>query len=377
MSKTYVPGYGYVDSNDPGTSGSVTSGPKPYDSGQGNYQGSGGGGTGGGRYADNPGPSTTTTTRVNYDLEVYIQQELSRASAESNLPDGTSRWQPGVLNTYGQPTSDWRNAGYIPIGSGSSGGYSGIPLTSAGWVPRNIASQEEFYGGGYFSGKAGREFALQLEALARTKHSNSTGGSMWDAFTKQSLFLADSGIIKSPYDLAAEWAADGGGVYWEARGLPNPGMGDGGGGGGGGYYGGGGGYYGGGGYSGGGGGGSGDGQTQRATRFDLSNEEDARAVIDTLAMQMLGRNVTDNEFSRFYSQLVSLERANPTKVKATTNEDGSVTETVTEQGLSAEARTKALRDMLKGSDDYAEYTIGTTALGLMANYLRAKGVFGG
>lgn len=132
----------------------------------------------------------------------------------------------------------------------------------------------------------------------------------------------------------------------------------------------GGGSYGGGGYGGGGGGGA------TSMTINLSNKEDARAVIDQLAFQMVGRNVTDVEFNQYYKALLKAERRNPQTVSVSTDENGNPVQTV-EGGLGAEGRTQLLKEQVAKSQGYAEYQVGSTALNLMANYLRERGVFGG
>jgi hypothetical protein len=300
----------------------------------------------------------------NYDTDFFIERERQRRAAQANAGSGGSgpasagtQWR----GTYSfQQPEPYQNSMQVPLRRGA-GGYSGIPLTAPYWAPASVVNSPTFYGGGYFSGTQGREFALQLEALARTVHTNSTGGTMWDAFTTQSAWLATpegGGIIVTPYELAAQWAASGGGVYDQARGIDGSD-------GGGSYS-----YGGGGGYGGGGYGGASVGSV------NLTNPEDARAVINQLAVQMLGRTVSDREFKQYYQALNELEMSSPQTVRMDVDDKGNPVQVV-EGGLGAEGRTALLQEQLRTAKDFNEQTIGSQAVDLMGKYLQERGVFRG
>lgn len=298
-----------------------------------------------------------------YNTDYYIERERQRREAAAAADAGPSSAGSGWTGTYSfQQPPAYYNSPQVPLRRGA-GGYSGIPLTAPYWAPSSVVSGTEFYGGGYFSGPYGREFALQLEAMARTVHTNSTGGTMWDTFVTQASWLASpqgGGVIVTPYELAAQWAADGGGVYDQARGIdPNATSS-----GGGGYYGGGGG----GGYGGGGGGSVGT--------VNLSNPEDARAVIDQLALKMIGRTVTDREFKDYFKELRKVERKNPATVSMGTDANGNPVQVV-EGGLGAEGRTAAMQDIVRDNPNYNEFTLGSQTVNLMSRWLQERGVFRG
>lgn len=297
-----------------------------------------------------------------YNTDFHIERERQRKQAAAAADGGPSTAGSGWRGTYSfQQPPAYQNSQQVPLRRGA-GGYSGIPLTAPYWAPASVVASPTFYGGGYFSGPQGREFALQLEAMARTVHTNSTGGTMWDTFTTQSAWLATEqggGVIVTPYELAAQWAADGGGVYDQARGI-----GPGGGSGSYSYSGGGGGYY------GGGGGGASVGSV------NLTNPEDARAVINQLSLQMLGRTVTDREFKQYYKSLTDLEMSSPQTVRMDVDDEGNPVQVV-EGGLGAEGRTAGLQESLRGAKDYNEYTLGSQAVSLMSRYLQERGVFRG
>jgi len=103
----------------------------------------------------------------------------------------------------------------------------------------------------------------------------------------------------------------------------------------------------------------------------LSNREDARSVIDTLALQMVGRTVNDKEFEQYFSALNAAERANPTVVSM---EGGSV---VQQSGMSSAGREQVLADQLRKNDDFAEFQVGGQMVGMFQQYLNEKGVFNG
>lgn len=294
-----------------------------------------------------------------YDTDFHIERERQRRQAAAQQDGGPSTAGSGWTGTYSwQQPAAYQNSPQVPLRRGA-GGYSGIPLTAPYWAPSNVVSSPTFYGGGYFSGPQGRNFALQLEAMARTVHTNSTGGTMWDTFVTQSAWLATEqggGVIVTPYELAAQWAADGGGVYDQARGnMPGGGSYS--------YGGGGGGYY------GGGGGGS-------VGSVNLTNPDDARAVINQLSLEMLGRTVTDKEFRRYYKALTDLEMSKPQTVRMDVDADGNPIQVV-EGGLGPEGRTAALQESIRGSKDFNEYAIGSQAVDLMSQYLQERGVFRG
>lgn len=121
---------------------------------------------------------------------------------------------------------------------------------------------------------------------------------------------------------------------------------------------GGGGYSGGGGFGGGGGGGA---------QIDLMNEWDARAVVNTLASQMLGRTVNEKEFKKYFATLKELQTENPQTVEF--GDDGSTT---VNQSIGADGLRYALEEDMRETEDFATNAIGTQALGLLEGYLAAR-----
>lgn len=167
-----------------------------------------------------------------------------------------------------------------------------------------------------------------------------SGHSLYNDYVEFSAFRGGEGVMVSPWELLMNDLASG------AAGLKDPG------GGGPGSY--------------GGGGGGGGGST-----VVLSNREDARSVIDTLALQMIGRTVNDEEFENYFSALGAAERANPTTVSM----EGSTA--VQQSGMTAAGREQVLKDELRLNDDFAEFQVGGQMVGMFQQYLNEKGVFNG
>lgn len=189
-----------------------------------------------------------------------------------------------------------------------------------------------------------------FNAVAQARGGQSNVNSVFDEYAARSAYETGFGRNLSPTDLLLADLADG------KVSLGDDGSS-------GGYYGGG---YGGGGYGGGGSVGS----------VNLTNPEDARAVINQLSLQMLGRTVTDREFKRYYKSLTELEMSSPQTVRMDVDDEGNPIQVV-EGGLGAEGRTAALQESLRGAKDYNEYTIGSQSADLMMQYLQKRGMFSG
>lgn len=189
-----------------------------------------------------------------------------------------------------------------------------------------------------------------FNAVAQARGGMSNVNSVFDEYAARSAYETGFGRNYSPTDLLLADLADGRVTLGE----------DGSSSGGGGYYGGGGGY---------GGGGS-------VGSVNLTNPDDARAVINQMALQMLGRTVTEREFKQYYKSLTELEMSKPQTVRMDVDADGNPVQVV-EGGLGAEGRTAALEESLRGAKDFNEYTIGSQSVNLMTQYLQERGVFRG
>lgn len=119
--------------------------------------------------------------------------------------------------------------------------------------------------------------------------------------------------------------------------------------------------YGGGGYGGGGGGGN--------TQIDLMNENDARAVVNSLASQMLGRTVGEKEFQQYYKTLLQLQKDNPQVVEF--GDDGSMT---VNQGITNTGLQYMLEEEMRGTDDFEVNSVATQAMDLLQEYVNSRTV---
>lgn len=120
--------------------------------------------------------------------------------------------------------------------------------------------------------------------------------------------------------------------------------------------------YGGGGYSSGGGG---------TTTVNLMNEEDARAVVNTLSTQMLGRTVSEKEFQGYYKGLLQMQRKNPQEVSY--GDDGTVEVTAP---VGADGLRYGLEEDMRNTKAFVTNQVGTQALGLLQQYIESRRVSG-
>ena len=164
-----------------------------------------------------------------------------------------------------------------------------------------------------------------------------SGHSLYNDYVEFSAFRGGEGVMVSPWELLMNDLATGSAQLKDPNGSGS------------------------GSYGGGGGG----------STVVLSNREDARSVIDTLALQMIGRTVNDKEFENYFSALGAAERANPTTVSM----EGSTA--VQQSGMTAAGREQVLKDELRLNDDFAEFQVGGQMVGMFQQYLNEKGVFNG
>jgi hypothetical protein len=88
----------------------------------------------------------------------------------------------------------------------------------------------------------------------------------------------------------------------------------------------------------------------------VAAESDIRATADAVAMEMLGRGVSDEEFQRIVRRTRKAEQAQP---QVTTSGPGM---SVTEQGLTAEGRQDIVQNILAKKPEYAEFQKATTLM---------------
>jgi hypothetical protein len=85
-------------------------------------------------------------------------------------------------------------------------------------------------------------------------------------------------------------------------------------------------------------------------------ESDVRATADTVAMEMLGRGVSDEEFQRILNRTRKAEQAQP---QVTTSATGMST---TQQGLTAEGRQDIVQNIIAKKPEYQEFQKATTLM---------------
>lgn len=116
----------------------------------------------------------------------------------------------------------------------------------------------------------------------------------------------------------------------------------------------------GGGFGGGGGGGP---------QVNLMNENDARAVVNNLASQMLGRTVSDKEFQTYYKNLLQLQKDNPTTVEYGADGSTTVNESIGQAGLQYN-----LEEQMRNTEDFVTNAIGTQSLDFLEQYIASRRV---
>jgi hypothetical protein len=106
------------------------------------------------------------------------------------------------------------------------------------------------------------------------------------------------------------------------------------------------------------GGGSRYGTTSSVTH---ANEADVRALANTVAENMIGRNLSDKEFNKIYGRFRSGEAASPT---VTTGSPGG---SVTQQGATAQERQDILEEIIMENPEFSTYQGGEGMLDKMTD----------
>lgn len=177
-----------------------------------------------------------------------------------------------------------------------------------------------------------------------------TAESTYSNYVEMSGYLSAKGVNKDPLDLLMEDIDSG----YMPKNLLSPDFEDSSGGGGGGY--------GGGGFGGGGGG---------AGQINLMNESDARAVVNSLASEMLGRTVSEKEFQSYYKSLLALQTQNPSTVSV--DESGN---TVVSESIGADGLRYNLEQQMRNTEDFVTNSIGTQALDFLESYIQTRRING-
>jgi hypothetical protein len=188
-------------------------------------------------------------------------------------------------------------------------------------------------------------FARAAEALGG---GNRNAQSTYASYVERSGLASRKGLNMDPYHILLEDIASGAMPKWLLHGEDDPDYMGGGGGGGGGF--------------GGGGGAGGD-------RIDLMNEQDARAVVNSLANQMLGRTVSDSEFKKYYDSILELQKTNPSSIEV--GDDGTVT---AQQAIGSEGLKYNLEEQMRQTGDFVDTAIGTQGLALLEQFIQKRSI---
>lgn len=210
MSQTYVPGYGYVDSNDPGTSGTVKKGRKPTDTGQ-NPDGWRPSPQTWPRFAPPPGPAPGTVTRLEFPTVTTsdvsssdMEYRAQRAARMGMLPEDNKY----TNEQYAQAAADVTNGYVIETQPGVYEVVYGIWAAQAkaqALAREQAIKSPEFKGAGNYGQPPGTPGDLPPGADAAILGSTATGNSPYirpdrvvpdySIFTDQSQIPQNAGLM--------------------------------------------------------------------------------------------------------------------------------------------------------------------------------------
>lgn len=261
-------------------------------------------------------------------------------SGESVDPDtGKSVPTASGRPTRPTPTGAWHLRPKPITDSFKPGQY--VPMT-AGFADWNSSYNSSFYNkseleGAYGSLDSGTQALFDL--TAKTFHKQSTGSALFDKLVSESARITEdggkAGVVELLYDLAYKRGVlnDNGELTKKAMSLTKS--------------------------SSSGGGGSRYGAYTNSS-VSLTNQFDAREVVDNALNQWLGRDATPEERTKFWKQLNAGESANPRVESGVTSKGGS--RAVGSGGYNPRV---AAEDFAKSRSDYAETTFATTAMDLI------------
>jgi hypothetical protein len=98
----------------------------------------------------------------------------------------------------------------------------------------------------------------------------------------------------------------------------------------------------------------------------LMNERDLRSTADAVASTVIGRAITEEEFSKILKQVRSAERTEPTVSTQ------GIASSVTQSGLSAEGRQDIIRDALMKGPEAEDYAKATTMMDIFNKALESR-----
>lgn len=106
-------------------------------------------------------------------------------------------------------------------------------------------------------------------------------------------------------------------------------------------------------------------KTRTSTNVDLTDPDTARAMVNDVMAQALGRSANDEELRAFVATLQSAERANPLTTTTTAQfVDGEQvgSSSVSSGGMTQRGRSELMLDEARGLPDYGAYQAATTYL---------------
>lgn len=113
--------------------------------------------------------------------------------------------------------------------------------------------------------------------------------------------------------------------------------------------------------------GSGRGYSGPVAQTAFMDERDVDRTANALALELIGRPLSQKELSKVTARLRSEEKANPTVM--TPNGPGAST---TQSGLSAEGRADVLREVISENPEYQQFQVDTTVLDTMLSELNKR-----
>lgn len=253
MAKTYVPGYGYVDSNDPGTRGS------------GSDYGSSGGRAQTGDYWNSRDP--------NSQAETSSETAGSSYTSFQDWRNSQTRYDNTLPIAYRPPTTSWLSA------DRQETQIRGLPAI---YRAKTVGDAM----GLYWSDPASKQLIINAARIHYAGNPNFN--EQWaEGFWSDIVNQANSYGARAPWETLQMILSGQGASPDSPGGSPSGGGSSGGGGG----------------YGGGGGG-----------QVSLTNPTSARGLLLQTMQNVLGRNPTDNEYKTFLQVLNEAEMANPQTV---------------------------------------------------------------
>ena len=115
-------------------------------------------------------------------------------------------------------------------------------------------------------------------------------------------------------------------------------------------------------------------KTQHQTQVDLTSPTDARALINNVLSQQLGRAARPEEVSAFTAVLNNAEKSNPSTATTTTQYDqgdATASSTSTAGGLGAAGKQQVVSDQAMKLPDYGAYQAATTYMSALQAAIKA------